>query len=238
MVVEGGSYTSNGLRSPAVYCTADITVADSVLTASKSEAVCIEGLNSLALFDCTLTSNAPKESENSSLTWGIILYQSMSGYLSVGNSAFYMKGGSIDCSANGTTSSLFFNTNTESTITLNNVDIKNNGFDYVLLVSGLSRWGTSGSNGADCTFTCIDQSLTGNIGWDSISELDLYLTNSSTLTEAVVKDNTFGKTSSGSGYCNIYVESGSSWICTGDSTVTNLYNAGGTIRVIIQVQSL
>ncbi|MBQ4465098.1 MAG: hypothetical protein II916_03970, partial [Oscillospiraceae bacterium] len=231
MVVEGGSYTSNGTRSPAVYCTADITIADSVLTATKSEGICIEGLNSLAMWDCTLSGDAPVETENNNLTWGIILYQSMSGDSSVGNSEFYMDGGSIDCTANGDTSALFFNTNTESTITLNNVDINttDNAFDYILLVSGFSRWGNTGSNGADCIFTCIDQEFSGNVGWDSISELDLYLTDGSVLTGAVVNDNTFGQTTSGSGYCSIYVDADSDWICTGDSTVTNLYNAGGEI---------
>lgn len=230
MVVEGGSYTSNGTRSPSVYCTADITVADSILTATKSEAVCIEGLNSLALFDCQLSGDAPSETENSGLTWGIILYQSMSGDSSVGNSSFYMDGGTLDCTANGTYSTLFFNTNTESTITLNNVDIDTSAdYDYFLLVSGFSRWGSTGSNGADCLFTAIDQDINGNIGWDSISDVDLYLTDGSVMTGAVVNDNTFGQTSSGSGYCNVYVDADSDWICTGDSTVSNLYNAGGSI---------
>ncbi len=230
MIAEGGSYTSNGTRSPAVYCTADITIADAVLTATASEGICIEGLNSLAMWDCTLSGDAPTESENSNLTWGIILYQSMSGDSSVGNSEFYMDGGSIDCTANGDYSTLFFNTNTESTITLNAVDINTNyDFDYLLLVSGFSRWGTTGSNGADCIFTCIDQEFDGNIGWDSISELDFYLTDGSVLTGAVVNDNTFGQTSSGTGYCNLYLDSDSQWVCTGNSTVTNLYNAAGNI---------
>ena len=46
MRVKGGSYTSSGTGSPAVYCTADIEVEDAKLTAENSEAVCIEGLNS------------------------------------------------------------------------------------------------------------------------------------------------------------------------------------------------
>ncbi len=230
MIVEGGSYTSNGTRSPAVYCTADITVADSLLTATKSEAVCIEGKNSLSLFNCDLSGDAPSETENSGLTWGIILYQSMSGDSSVGNSEFYMDGGTLKCTANGSSSTLFFNTNTASTITLNHVDIDTAAdYDYFLLVSGFSRWGNTGSNGADCIFTAIDQEMVGNIGWDSISEIDFYLTDGSELTGAVVNDNTFGQTESGSGYCTVYIDADSDWICTGNSTVTNLYNAGSDI---------
>ena len=57
MVVDGGSYTSNGTGSPAVYSTADIAVNNADLTVNGSEAVCIEGLNSLHLFDTDLTGN-------------------------------------------------------------------------------------------------------------------------------------------------------------------------------------
>lgn len=39
MVVDGGSYTSNGTGSPAVYSTADIAVNNADLTANGSEAV-------------------------------------------------------------------------------------------------------------------------------------------------------------------------------------------------------
>ena len=52
MVVTGGSYNSNGAGSPAVYCTADIMVSNADLAAAGSEAVCIEGCNSLKLTDC------------------------------------------------------------------------------------------------------------------------------------------------------------------------------------------
>lgn len=66
MVVDGGTYTSNGVGSPAVYCTADIAVKDATLTANGSEAVCIEGLNSLHLFNCDLTGNMSDLSQNDS----------------------------------------------------------------------------------------------------------------------------------------------------------------------------
>ena len=55
MVVDDGTYTSNGVGSPAVYCTADIAVNNAELTANGSEAVCIEGLNSLRLYNSNLT---------------------------------------------------------------------------------------------------------------------------------------------------------------------------------------
>ena len=78
MTVDGGTYTSRGTISPAVYCTADITVNNAALTAENSEAVCIEGLNSLSLTNCSLSGNIP-ENEQNDCDWTIILYQSMSG---------------------------------------------------------------------------------------------------------------------------------------------------------------
>ena len=57
MVVDGGTYTSNGTGSPAIYSTANIAVNNANLTANGSEAVCIEGLNSLHLYNSNLTGN-------------------------------------------------------------------------------------------------------------------------------------------------------------------------------------
>lgn len=57
VTVDGGSYTSNGLGSPAIYSTAAIEVNSATLTSNLSEGVCIEGKNSVALTDCTLTAN-------------------------------------------------------------------------------------------------------------------------------------------------------------------------------------
>lgn len=64
MTVNGGSYTSNGSGSPAVYVTADIDIANAMLTANGSEAFCLEGKNSVTLTDCTLTGNMPDQDQN------------------------------------------------------------------------------------------------------------------------------------------------------------------------------
>ena len=224
MVVDGGTYTSNGVGSPAVYCTADIAVKDATLTANGSEAVCIEGLNSLHLFDCDLTGNMSDLSQNDS-TWTVILYQSMSGDSEVGNSTFQMDGGSLTSKNGG----VFYTTNTESDITLKDVDITyNNDNEYFLRCSGNNNergWGESGNNGADCDFTAISQDMEGNVIWDTISQLDFYMTDGSNLTGAIVDDESFAG-NGGDGYCNVYVSDDSTWTVTGDSTVSTLSNAG------------
>ena len=224
MVVDGGTYTSNGTGSPAVYSTADIAVHNADLTANNSESVCIEGLNSLRLFDCNVTGNMKDDSQND-CTWNVILYQSMSGDSEVGNSTFEMDGGTLTAKNGG----MFYTTNTESTIRLSNVNItyaKDN--DFFLKCTGNSNqrgWGTSGSNGADCNFTADNQKMEGDVIWDSISQLDFYMSNGSTLKGAVTDDES-NAGNGGSGYCNFYIAKGCTWTVTGDSTLTNLYNAG------------
>lgn len=224
MVIDGENYVSNGVGSPAIYSTADIAVSNASLTANGSEAVCIEGLNSIHLYDCDLTGNMSDLDQNDN-TWTVILYQSMSGDSEVGNSTFQMDGGSLTSENGG----VFYTTNTESTITLSNVDINyNDDNEFFLQCTGNTNqrgWGQSGANGADCHFTGISQDMQGNVIWDSISDLDFYLTEGSSLTGAVVDDETYAG-EGGGGYCNIYVSSDSTWNVTGDSTVSALENEG------------
>ena len=227
MVIDGGNYVSNGVGSPAIYSTADIAVSNASLTANGSEAICIEGLNSIHLYDCDLTGNMSDLDQNDN-TWTVILYQSMSGDSEVGNSTFQMDGGSLTSENGG----VFYTTNTESTITLNNVDINyNDDNEFFLQCTGNTNqrgWGQSGANGADCHFTGISQDMQGDVIWDSISDLDFYLTDGSSLTGAVVDDESYAG-EGGDGYCNVYVSADSTWTVTGDSTVSSLENEGTVV---------
>lgn len=113
MVVDGGTYTSNGIGSPA-----DIAVNNATLTANGSEAICMEGLNTIHLFDCDITGDMQDLSQNDT-TWTIIVYQSMSGDSEVGNSTMQIVGGSLTSKKGG----LIYTTNTEANILLSDVDI-------------------------------------------------------------------------------------------------------------------
>ena len=228
MVVDGGTYTSNGSGSPAIYCTADITVNDAELNANGSEGICIEGLNSLNLFDCDLTSKMPDDSRNDT-SWSIILYQSMSGDSEVGTSTFNMVGGSVTSTNGG----LIYTTNTDSKILMQGVDVNMaDDAEFFLQATGNQNqrgWGSTGSNGADCDFTAIAQEMNGDIIYDCISDLDFYMTNGSTLTGKVYEDNSWTGTTSGSGTASVYIDSSSKWVVTGDSSVDKLYNAGSIV---------
>ena len=227
MVVTGGDFTSNGTGSPAVYCTATIVAEDANLVANGSEAVCIEGLNSLYLYDCNLTGNMPENAQNDT-TWNVILYQSMSGDSQVGNSTFQMVGGTLTAKNGG----MFYTTNTESTFIIKDVTlVYADGSEYLLRCTGNANargWGQSGANGADCTFTAISQELEGDVIYDSISNLTMYLTDGSVLKGAFQDDESCAG-NGGDGTATLYVSADSTWVVTGDSTLTSLYNAGSVV---------
>ena len=229
MVVEGGTYTSNRVGSPAVYCTANIAINNVTLTANGSEAVCIEGLNSLHLFDCDLSGNMSDDDQND-CTWGVIVYQSMSGDSEVGNSTFQMTGGKLSTGNGG----LLYTTNTECTLTLDSVDITYApDSEFFLRCTGNNNqrgWGQTGNNGSDCLFTAINQEMQGDVVWDSISDLDFYITDNSILTGAIVDDETYAG-NGGDGYCNVYLAEGCTWTVTGDSTVSSIESEGSIVDV-------
>ena len=121
VVVDGGTYTSNGLGSPAIYSTADITVSNATLASNLSEGVCIEGLNSITLNNCDLTANNTRCNGTATFHDTIMIYQSMSGDADSGTSAFTMTGGSLTSKSGH----VFHVTNTNAVITLENVTIVN-----------------------------------------------------------------------------------------------------------------
>ncbi len=224
MRVKGGSYTSSGIGSPAVYCTADIEVNDAKLTAENSEAVCIEGLNSLSLTGCDLSGHI-QENEQNDCDWTVILYQSMSGDSEVGNAVFNMTGGSLTSENGG----LFYTTNTESTFYLNNVNItpsSNNEFFLKCTGNANKRgWGQSGANGADCSFTAENQKMEGDVVWDSISNLKFKMTEGSILTGGFIQDESCAG-NGGSGTADLSIDAESTWIVTKDSRLSGLTNKG------------
>ena len=116
VTVEGGSYVTNGSNSPAIYSTADIAVRNAILTANSSEAVVVEGKNSVELIDCALTGSM-KDSDDVENVHNIMLYQSMSGDAEAGVSRFSATGGSIT----GKVGDMFYITNTACEISLKNV---------------------------------------------------------------------------------------------------------------------
>ena len=226
--VDGGSYTSNGYNSPAVYSTADITVKNATLTANNSEALVIEGKNSIVLGNCSVTGNMSdtKGSSSEENVHNVMIYQSMSGDADVGTSTFSMTGGTLTAE-NG---DMIYVTNTHCVLTLSGVTIQNENVDGVLLrVVGNSAshgWGTAGSNGAQVEFTADSQTLNGDIVVDSISTLNMTLQNGSSFTGTIsIAENAQNGTAV-SDNAVVTIESGCTWTLTGNCTLTSLTNNG------------
>ena len=226
--VDGGSYTSNGYNSPAVYSTADITVKNADLTANNSEALVIEGKNSITLENCTVSGNM-SDTEGASSdenVHSVMIYQSMSGDADVGTSEFSMTGGSLT-SNNG---DVIYVTNTHSIIKLSGVkitDADSEGcFMRVCGNSGSRGWGQAGSNGAQVEFTADGQTINGDIIVDSISTLDMTLTNGSSFTGRISIAANLTGSSVVENNAVITIGEGCTWKLTGDCTITSLTNNG------------
>ena len=228
VVVDKGTYTSNDYNSPAVYSTADVTVSNATLTANNSESLVIEGKNSIKLNNCDVSGNMSSTEGSSSdeNVHNVMIYQSMSGDAEVGTSEFDMTGGSLT----GNNGDMFYITNTHSIINLSNVDITNKDADaYLMRVTGNSAargWGKAGANGAQVEFTASNQTLNGDIAVDTVSTLNMTLTDSSDFTGTI---NIIDNAQNGTAVDNnavVTIDSDSTWTLTGDCTVTSLENNG------------
>ena len=232
--VDGGTYTSNGLGSPAIYSTAEIHVANAALVSNLSEGVCIEGLNSIELTECDLTANNTKCNGNATFLDSIMIYQSMSGDAASGTSSFTMTGGSLT-SRNG---HVFHVTNTSAVITLSGVTITNEDSDNILLSVCDDGW-SGGSNVA--ALNASAQKLSGAIKVGDNSTLTLSLTNGSSFEGYIDGQitNASGTTvSTEVGTISVTLDSTSTWTLTGDSYVTefngdasNVISSGYTLYV-------
>lgn len=223
--VDGGTYTSNGLGSPAIYSTAEIHVANAALISNLSEGVCIEGLNSIELTDCDLTANNTKCNGNATFMDTIMIYQSMSGDAASGNSTFAMTGGLLT-SKNG---HMFHVTNTNADIELNGVKLTNEDTANVLISVCDDGW-NGGNNKA--TFNAKAQDLIGAVLVGNNSTLALNLTEGSTF-EGYVDGNIVNAAnqtvSTEVGTVTVTLDTNSTWTLTADSHVTEFTGTAANV---------
>ncbi len=216
VTVDGGSYTTNGLGSPAIYSTADIDVANATLVSNLSEGVCIEGKNSITLTDCDLTADNTRCNGNATFLDSIMIYQSMSGDADAGTSAFTMTGGSLTSKSGH----VFHVTNTHAVITLNGVAITNEDADGVLLSVCDDGW-NGGNNHAELAASA--QTLEGAVLVGDNATLTMTLTDGTAFTGCITGDiqNSQGATvSTQVGEASISLDGTSTWTLTADSYIT------------------
>ncbi len=217
VTVEGGTYTSNGLGSPVIYSTADITVSDAKLTSNMSEGVCIEGKNSITLNNCQLTVSNTQRNGHAQFLDAIMVYQSFSGDADSGNSHFTMNGGTLT-NRHG---HLFHVTNTNAIITLKGVKLTNHDPAKVLLSVCADGWQGAGNK---ATLNASSQQLEGTILVGSDSELTLSLTDGSTFNGSISGNitNADGESvSTQTGTVHVALADGCTWTLTSDTYITS-----------------
>ena len=218
VTVEGGSYTSNGLGSPVIYSTADVTVSDATLTSNKSEGVCIEGKNSITLNNCRMTVSNTQRNGHAQFLDAIMIYQSFSGDADSGNSHFTMNGGSL-ANRQG---HLFHVTNTNAIITLNGVTLKNEDATNVLLSVCADGWQGAGNK---ATLNASHQQLDGTILVGSDSDLTLTLSDGSTFNGCIsgnITNAAGNSVSTETGTVNVTLGNDCTWTLTADTYITSL----------------
>ena len=216
VTANGGTYTTSGLGSPAIYSTADVTVRNAVLTSNLSEGVCIEGKNSITLENCSLTADNTQCNGNATFLDTIMIYQSMSGDADSGTSAFTMTGGSLT----GLSGHLFHVTNTHAVITLDQVELTNEGSDILLSVCD------DGWNGADniAEVYASRQALSGTLLVGDNSTLNLSLSDGSVFEGTVSGEITNAKgeqVSSSVGTVSVTLDETSTWVLTADTWISS-----------------
>ena len=216
VTVDGGTYTTNGLGSPAIYSTADITVKNATLVSNLSEGVCIEGMNSITMENCDMTANNTQCNGHATFHDTIMIYQSMSGDADSGTSSFTMTGGSLTSKSGH----MFHVTNTHAVINLSGVKLVNEGSDILLSVCD------DGWNGASniAELNADGQEMEGAILVGDNSTLTLTMTNGSTFTGYISGEieNANGETvSTEVGTVNVSLDETSTWTLTADTYITS-----------------
>ena len=217
VTVNKGTYKTTGKGSPTIYSTADITVKNAKLIATASEGVVIEGKNSVTLENVKLTDTNNTLNGQSTTYKNIFIYQSMSGDADTGTAEFSSKNSTIVTNKGDT----IYVTNTKANITLENNKFTNKDTTGNFLRIQKDSWGNSGSNGGDVSLKLINQKVSGNIVVDSISILNMELTQSSSY-EGTINSNNEAKE------IKLILDSNSKIKLTGDSYISELEDADDT----------
>ena len=217
VTVNKGTYKTTGKGSPTIYSTADITVKNAKLIATASEGVVIEGKNSVTLENVKLTYTNNTLNGQSTTYKNIFIYQSMSGDADTGTAEFSSKDSTIVTNKGDS----IYVTNTKANITLENNKFTNKDTTGNFLRIQKDSWGNSGSNGGDVSLKLINQKVSGNIVVDSISILNMELTQSSSY-EGTINSNNEAKE------IKLILDSNSKIKLTGDSYISELEDADST----------
>lgn len=154
VTVNGGTATANGSKSAVIYSTGTMSATDLVGTSAKGEIAVIEGDNSIAMTNCTMTSGSSER--------GLLMMQSGSGDASGVNPEMTITGTSLtmtDTSA----PLLEVATCVNATCTLDNCTMTVPS-GILMYVMADSQWSTSGATG---NLTLANGTYAGTVKYDS-----------------------------------------------------------------------
>ena len=223
--VTNSNLATAGSGSPLIYSTGDIEVDNVTGTATGSQIAGIEGKNRIVINNSTLESTNDNTSGSDPIKDGVILYQSMSGDADTASTET-CEFEAVDSTLKTSISdgAMFYVTNTSAEVVLQNttLDFDSENVQLINAAGNSSNgWGTEGKNGGTVKFTAIDETMSGNIYTDSISSVDMYLTEGSEWTGV----------SEGENNLNVTVDGTSTWIVTADTTVADL-NAADSAKIV------
>ena len=223
--VTDSTIKTGGSGSPILYSTGDVQVSGITGTATGSQLAGMEGLNTILIKDCSLTSTVTGKTASDPVANGVIIYQSTSGDAesTTGETATFQVSDSTLTSAIES-GALLFLTNTAASIVLSNTALDfDTGAARLLYAAGndANSWGQAGSNGATVTFTGRGQTLAGDISADTISQVSVYLLDASAWTgAAVIEENSNGQAVDAP--LTVNVDAASAWVVTESCTVSAL----------------
>ena len=190
--------TAKGDGSPLLYSTGVLEGSRLTGEATISEAVVIEGQNSVTLRDCKLKGNKN----------GAMIYQSFSGDAQGFGGVLKITGGKFR-SGQG---ALLYVTNTNAEVELTDVKVK--AASGILARAAADRWGQNGSNGGKLRLKAARENLKGDLIAENGSSIDALLTDKTTLRGKVT-------------HTGLVLDGASRWEVTGLSSLTTLALQGG-----------
>ncbi|MEN3112606.1 hypothetical protein ACFONG_00925 [Uliginosibacterium paludis] len=157
--VKGGSWRTTGRTSPVLYSTGMLDVNGGEGSAGDSEAIVIEGSNSVSLTGTEL----------SGARNGAMIYQSFSGDAQGQHGRLAMLGGALRAASGP----LFFVTNASADVEVRGSTLE--AVSGVLAEARADRWGRKGANGGHLALRVAEQTVQGRLLTDTLSDIRLSL---------------------------------------------------------------
>jgi hypothetical protein len=221
VVISGGSYSSGGEDSPAAESDSVIAVSGAKLKGEKSEAVRVANPAMMYLYGCELSTNVTDTKDG--LTAAAVLYGNSPYGAEDKLSRLYVEGGSMTSHGD-----VIFTTNCKSEIILNGTNLSADRDGYLLRCAADPTrwgWGRKDCGGARCSLILTGQELSGNMLCDSLSVLDIYLTNGSVY-RGIPETAPAGPLLGERGKITLNIDEGSEWLIEQDCTISELHTAG------------